>query len=178
MDSRVLRGITLRSVTCKSRHVSDSPGKRSSFCSTTRAHCRKSLHSVYNHPAVKIPEGVPMPSLGNALQELRKDRDATQSRLEKLNQIISGIESLKAAGAATPGNATKPKRILSASARRRISLAQKARWASVRKNSQPTVVAKTGAAPAKRTLSASARRKIAAAQKARWAKFRAQKKAA
>jgi hypothetical protein len=120
-----------------------------------------------------------MPSLGDALQELRKDRDATQSRLEKLNQIISGIESLNGAGAAaTAGKATKPKRILSASARRRISLAQKARWASVRKKLQPTVVAKTGSAPAKRTMSASARRKIAAAQKARWAKFRAQKKKA
>jgi hypothetical protein len=183
MDPRVCVGSPSGQSPASPIMVSDTPGKTSSFCSTTRAHRRKTLNSVYNHPAVKIPEGVPMPSLGNALQELRKDRDATQSRLEKLNQIISGIESLKGGGAATPGNATKPKRILSTSARRRISLAQKARWASVRKNSQPTnsqptVVAKTGAAPAKRIMSASARRKIAAAQKARWAKFRAQKKAA
>jgi hypothetical protein len=40
-----------------------------------------------------------MVSLGNALQELRKDRNATQLRLEKLNQIISGIESLNGTGA-------------------------------------------------------------------------------
>jgi hypothetical protein len=112
-----------------------------------------------------------MPSLGNALQELRKDRNATQSRLEKLNQIISGIESLNGTGAA-PGTATK--RIISAASRRKMALAQKARWASVRKQSQPTVGAKTGSAPGKRIMSASARRKIAAAQKARWAKFRRQ----
>ena len=51
------------------------------------------------------------------------------------------------------------RRTLSASARKRISLAQKARWAK-----RP-----------KRTMSASARRKIAAAQRTRWAKVRAKK---
>jgi hypothetical protein len=121
-----------------------------------------------------------MPSLGNALQELRKDRNATQLRLEKLDQIISGIESLNGAGAAVPSNATKEKHTLSASARRRISLAQKARWANLRKQSQPSLVAKTtGSAPAKRKMSAAGRKRIAAAQKARWAAVRAgQKKAA
>jgi len=119
-----------------------------------------------------------MPSLGNALQELRKDRNATQLRLEKLNQIISGIESLNGTGAT--GEATQPVRIISAASRRKMALAQKARWASLRKKSQPiAVVAKTtGSAPAKRTMSAAARRKIAATQKARWAKIRAQQKKA
>ena len=120
-----------------------------------------------------------MPSLGNALQELRKDRSATQLRLEKLDQIIAGIESLNGAGAAVPSTIAQPKRAISAASRRKMALAQKARWAKVRGGSKPTLVAKTAAAPAKRTMSASARRKIAAAQKARWAKFRAgQKKAA
>jgi hypothetical protein len=122
-----------------------------------------------------------MPSLGNALQELRRDRSATQLRLEKLDQIIAGIESLNGTEAAAPSNATKAKHTLSASARRRISLAQKARWARVRGGSKPTlVVAKTtGTVKPKRIMSPSARRKIAAAQKARWAAVRArQKKAA
>jgi phosphopantothenoylcysteine synthetase/decarboxylase len=119
-----------------------------------------------------------MPSLGNALQELRKDRNATQLRLEKLNQIISGIESLNGTGAT--GEATQPIRIISAASRRKMALAQKARWAKVRNGSQPAAaVAKaTGATPAKRTMSASSRRKIAATQKARWAKIRAQQKKA
>jgi hypothetical protein len=51
-------------------------------------------------------------------------------------------------------------------------LAQKARWASVRKQSQPKLVSKTGSAPAKRRMSAAGRKRIVAAQKARWAAFR------
>jgi len=118
-----------------------------------------------------------MPSLGNALQELRKDRSATQLRLEKLDQIISGIESLNGSSPASSRTA-QPKRIVSAASRRKMALAQKARWASIRKGSQPVVTKSTGSAPAKRNMSASARRKIAAAQRARWAAFRAAKKKA
>jgi hypothetical protein len=119
-----------------------------------------------------------MSNLDNALRELREKRSHAQLEIEKLDQIIVGIESLN--GAAVPSNATTPKHTLSASARRRISLAQKARWASVRKQSQPTLVAKTtGWAPAKRKMSAAGRKRIAAAQRARWAAVRAgQKKAA
>jgi hypothetical protein len=58
-------------------------------------------------------------------------------------------------------------------------LAQKARWASVRKQSQPTLVAKTAdSIPAKRKISAASRRKMAAAARAHWAAFRAAKKKA
>jgi len=60
---------------------------------------------------------------------------------------------------------TKP-RHLSAAARRKISLAQKARWAE----------AKGQAPKPKRRMSAAGRARIAAAQKARWAKVRAAKK--
>jgi hypothetical protein len=41
---------------------------------------------LYNEALSKIPEGLIMASLGNALQELHRDRSATQLRLEKLNQ--------------------------------------------------------------------------------------------
>jgi hypothetical protein len=119
-----------------------------------------------------------MLNLDNALRELREKRSQAQVEIDKLDQIISGIESLNGTG--TIGKTTKPKRFISAASRRKMALAQKARWASVRKQSQPVAaaIAKTGSAPAKRTMSASARRKIAAAQKARWAKFRAAKKKA
>jgi hypothetical protein len=119
-----------------------------------------------------------MSNLDNALRELREKRSHAQVEIDKLDQIISGIESLNGSGAAAPGKATKPKRTLSASARRRISVAQKARWASVRKQSKPALVAKTGSAPAKRKISAAGRKRIAAAARARWAKIRAAKKAA
>jgi hypothetical protein len=119
-----------------------------------------------------------MSNLDNALRELREKRSHAQVEIDKLNQLISGIESLNGAGGAAPDNTVQPKRIISAASRRKMALAQKARWASLRKQSQPiAVVAKsTISAPAKRTMSASARRKIAAAQKARWAKIRAAKK--
>jgi len=119
-----------------------------------------------------------MSNLENALRELREKRSHAQVELDKLDQIISGIESFNGTGAA-PSKTAQTQRIISAASRRKMALAQKARWASVRKQSRPPLVAKsTGSAPAKRTMSASARRKIAAAQRARWAKLRAQQKKA
>jgi hypothetical protein len=120
-----------------------------------------------------------MSNLENALRELREKRSHAQVEIDKLDQLIVGIESLNGTGAATPTKTTQPKRIISAASRRKMALAQRARWASIRNQSQPVVVmAKPGSAPVKRTMSASARRKIAAAQKARWAKIRAQEKKA
>jgi hypothetical protein len=115
-----------------------------------------------------------MANLTNALQQLRAERSRAQSEVEKLDQAISVIESLNGSGT------FQPKRIISAASRRRMALAQKARWARAGKESKPSAgVATTGSAPVKHTISAAGRRKIAAAQKARWAKLRAgQKKAA
>jgi hypothetical protein len=59
-------------------------------------------------------------------------------------------------------------RTLSAAGRKRISLAQKTRWAK----------AKGRAPKPKRTISAAGRERIAAAQRARWARVRAGKKKA
>jgi hypothetical protein len=123
-------------------------------------------------------EGVTMANLTSALQELREERKQAQAHVEKLDQAISVIESLNGSG--TSQKASRPTRIISAASRRKMAQAQKARWANVRKESQPVKAAKTKAsAPKKHTMSASARRKIAAAQRARWAKVKAgQKKAA
>jgi hypothetical protein len=118
-----------------------------------------------------------MANLNNALQELRAERSRAQLHVEKLDQAISVIESLNGSG--TSGSATQPKRIITAASRRKMALAQKARWARVGKEIKPAVVAtKTSSSAAKRTMSASARRKIAVAQKARWAKVRAEQKKA
>jgi hypothetical protein len=121
-----------------------------------------------------------MSNLDNALRELREKRSQSQIEIEKLDQIIAGIESLNGAGAVVPSKTAQLKRIISAASRRKMALAQKARWASIRKGSQPiAVVAKsTGSAPAKRKISAAGRKKMAAASRARWAAFRAAKKKA
>jgi leucyl aminopeptidase (aminopeptidase T) len=119
-----------------------------------------------------------MANLTNALQELRAERSRAQLHLEKLDQAISVIESLNGSGRS--GNTTQAKRIISAASRRKMALAQKARWARAGKKIKPVVIAaKASSSAAKRIMSASARRKIVAAQRARWAKVRAkQKKAA
>jgi hypothetical protein len=115
-----------------------------------------------------------MSNLVNALHELREKRDRALSEVEKLNQVISGIESLNGIGMSH--NTNQPKRTVSAASRRKMALAQKKRWASLKEVSQS--VSAPSSAPKKRFLSAAARKKIAAAQKARWAKIRAEKKAA
>jgi hypothetical protein len=98
-----------------------------------------------------------------------------------LEEAIYAIEGLAGRNSSkTARNGAQLGRTISASARKRMARAQKARWTKWRE-SKTTLSAKiAGKAPAKRILSASGRRKIAAAQRARWARFRArqEKKAA
>jgi hypothetical protein len=117
-----------------------------------------------------------MERFNNALQELRAERNRAQLQVEKLDEAILMIESLN--GLATSRNVIRPKRVISTASRRKMALAQKARWANVKKESKPIAAPKTSS-PVKHTMSAASRRKIAAAQRARWAKIRSgQKKAA
>ena len=111
-----------------------------------------------------------MSNLENALRELRQKRSGMQKELEKLDQIITGIESLNGTGA--PSNTAQPKRIVSAASRRKMALAQKARWA------KKAAAIPSPAAKPKHVISAAGKRRIAAAARARWAKIRAAKKAA
>lgn len=113
-----------------------------------------------------------MENLLNALQQLRQERSRAQAEVEKLDEAIFIVESLKGSGVSRKG--TRATRIVSAASRRKMAQAQKARWARHRRESQPGI--KTSLAPVKRTMSASARRKIAAAQRARWARVKAQQK--
>jgi hypothetical protein len=117
-----------------------------------------------------------MGNLSSALQQLRMERKQAQFHVEKLDQAISVIESLNGSG--TFGETTQRTRIISASSRRKMARAQKARWARARNGSQPAVGKTTASARVKRTMSVSARRKIAAFQRARWAKVRAQQRKA
>jgi hypothetical protein len=126
-----------------------------------------------------------MSNLTKALQELREERKHAQFQVERLDQAISVIESLDGSGASGMANQptrtiSEPTRTISAASRRKMARAQKARWARVRKESQPVMGAAkpTVSTPEKRTMSAAARTKIAAFQRARWAKLKAGKKAA
>jgi nucleoid-associated protein YgaU len=95
--------------------------------------------------------------LATIVSELRSERTHLVNQLRHVDAALSVL------GKVDGGRSfAKPQRTLSAAAgRKRISIAQKARWAKP-----------------KRTMSASARRKIAAAQRSRWAKVKAQQKKA
>jgi hypothetical protein len=113
-----------------------------------------------------------MSNLQNALQHVCEERKHAQSRVEKLDEVIRGLVGLN--GSVSAGKGAGQRHTMSASARKRISLAQKARWARVRAGKVVSIAAKRG----KRTMSAAGRKRIAGAQRARWARVRAAKKAA
>jgi len=81
-----------------------------------------------------------MGNLTSALQQLRAERKHAQARVESIDQAISVIESLNGAG--TVRHANQPPRIISAASRRKMALAQRARWARAKNGSQPVALAK------------------------------------
>jgi hypothetical protein len=93
-----------------------------------------------------------MKHMSVVVQQLKKEREHTQKQLQRIDEALAALGR----------NSNGASRTMSAAGRRRISLAQKARWAK----------AKGHAPKPKRTMSAAARRKIAAAQRERWAKVK------
>lgn len=122
-----------------------------------------------------------MANLTVALQQLREEREQAQSQVEKLDSAISVLEGLVGRNGPLARNAAQESRLVTATVRRPMAAAQRARWTKVRQDAQTshTDKVRTTSFP-KRTMSAAARRKIAAAQRARWARVKAQqaKKAA
>ncbi len=94
------------------------------------------------------------PKIAGAIKEIQA----------QLGHQAPGRPKATADGAVAPA-----KRVLSASARRKIAAAQRKRWAALRKSKAATPKA---AAPKKRKLSAAGRRAIIAATKKRWAAVR------
>jgi hypothetical protein len=92
------------------------------------------------------------------VSQLKKERDRVEKQLLGLNAALTAFV------AAYGDHANGSSRSLSAAARRKMSLAQKRRWAKHKSVVQP--------AQPKRTMSAAARKKIAAAQRLRWAKLK------
>jgi hypothetical protein len=99
--------------------------------------------------------------LASIVSELRALRTNLANQLKHVDAALSVLGKLGGGSSYTTGRHT-----VSASARKRMSLAQKARWAK----------AKGHAPKPKRKMSAAGRKRIAAAQRARWAKLKAAKK--
>ena len=98
-----------------------------------------------------------MENISGVVRHLRKELERAKNEVERYGAALVALGS-SMLGSKLGGQ----RRTLSAAARRKISLAQKARWAK-HKASGPSD-------KPKRTISAASRRKMAAAQKARWAK--------
>jgi hypothetical protein len=92
-----------------------------------------------------------MANLSGVVQQLRKERERAQKQVQRIDAALAALGSISSNGTS---------RTMSAAARRRISLAQKARWEKHR------------TAKPKHTISAAGRKRIAAAQRARWAKVK------
>lgn len=74
-----------------------------------------------------------MTNISKALARLREERRDAQNQVDKLAEAISVLEKLtRGQSASYAGGQVRAKRVLSAAGRRRISLAQKARWAKLR----------------------------------------------
>jgi 16S rRNA G1207 methylase RsmC len=115
-----------------------------------------------------------MGNMAKVVRQLSKERTRLTDELHRVTAALTAFGKVYLSGS-NPKAVGHTKRTLSASARKKISQAQKKRWATARKESKRAAAG----APVKRTLSASARRKIAMAQRKRWAQVRAgQKKAA
>jgi len=74
-----------------------------------------------------------MANLATVVQQLRKERDQAQKRVEQLDQALealTGVGRMRgASGRRRRVNAPAARRTMSAAARKRIAAAQRARWA-------------------------------------------------
>jgi hypothetical protein len=105
--------------------------------------------------------------LASMVSELRVERTNLVDQLRHVDAALAVLGKLNGGR-----SYTEPRRALSIAARRKISMAQKARWAKSAPNRRG------GTVKPKRTISAAGRKRIAMAQRARWAKLKTPKKTA
>ena|SRR6266567_2617477 len=71
-----------------------------------------------------------MLNLSKVIHHLKQERDQTRARLDQLDTALKVLENVGTAGRRSGRGATSAKRrTMSASARRRLAVAQRARWA-------------------------------------------------
>lgn len=90
-----------------------------------------------------------MTTMSGVIQQLKKERVRLEDQLHRVTAALTAFGKVYMNGTATKAVAGRTKRTLSAAARRKISLAQKARWAKQR------------AAKPKATISAAGRKTAA-----------------
>jgi len=71
-----------------------------------------------------------MPHLSRVVNQLRTERKKVQQELSRLDAAINALQGLSSSSGTNHINPPKPRRTLSAAARRKIAAAQRARWAA------------------------------------------------
>ena len=75
-----------------------------------------------------------MVNLAQVINDLRAERSEAQKEVDRLEKAIGALQKLVGnPGRQAQGNEPRKRRKLSAAARKRISQAQKARWAKIRR---------------------------------------------
>src|ERR1700730_1031753 len=100
-----------------------------------------------------------MANVSAVVGQLKQELERAKKEVERFGAALVALGRSSSNGS---------RRTMSAAGRRKISLAQRARWAKQ----------KGQAVRPKRTMSTAGRKRIAAAQRARWAKVKGQKKPA
>jgi len=109
--------------------------------------------------------------LAAALEGFVAQKDRINANIAEIKQLLNG----SAPSPATTTDAVKPRKKRSAAVRRKMALAQKARWATIKHVAEPPQA--VAAKPKKRMLSAAGKRAIIAGIKKRWAAVKAAKQA-
>jgi hypothetical protein len=105
-----------------------------------------------------------------AIQGYEFQKTGIDAKITDLRAMLPGGS---AEAAATPTAPTGKRKRFSAASRRKMALAQKARWAKIKNESEPPAPAE--APKAKRKMSKEGLARIIAATKERWARVRAAK---
>jgi hypothetical protein len=105
--------------------------------------------------------------LESIVTELRAERGHLVNNLRHVDAALAVLGKLEEGKFATESRST-----VSITSRRRMAVAQKARWARVKGHSQGASSGSSGTSRPARRLSEATRRKIAAAQRARWARLK------
>lgn len=80
-----------------------------------------------------------MTNLTGVIRQLQKERQRVHGEMERLNAALAALGSLTATGLggkSKGSGAPKTRKPMSAAARRKITTAQRARWAKWKKNKQ------------------------------------------
>lgn len=106
-----------------------------------------------------------------AIQGFEFQKASIDGKLAELRAMLPGGSP---EAAATPEAPTRKRKKFSAASRRKMALAQKARWAKIKGKSEPSAPATAKPAKKKRKLSAAGKKAIQEALRKRWAAKRAE----